>query len=205
MTAIPKKFNPTLSVVFLIAANAIPLIGVLFWGWSVGAVLLAYWIESVIIGVLNIPRIWAAKGAVGKKLFTSVFFSVHYGAFAFAHLTILTSLFGAQDPVSAVLSGGTMMWTAISFFISHLVSLILRLYRREFKDKTAAEQLFAPYGRVMIMHIVVLFGAFFIEFLGSPIYAIVLLVVLKTAIDLRAHRREGRDSRALESLQVSSN
>jgi hypothetical protein len=98
-----------------------------------------------------------------------------------------------------------MMWTAISFFISHLVSLILRLYRREFKDKTAAEQLFAPYGRVMIMHIVVLFGAFFIEFLGSPIYAIVLLVVLKTAIDLRAHRREGRDSRALESLQVSSN
>jgi len=76
--------------------------------------------------------------------------------------------------------------------------------RGEFKDSTPSTQLFAPYGRVMVMHIVVLLGAFLIEFLGSPIYAVVLLVVLKIAIDLQAHLREGREARALESLQVAS-
>jgi len=192
------------SAVFLIGANLIPLIGVLFWGWSVGAVLLAYWIESVIIGVLNIPRIWATPGGAGQKLFTSVFFSVHYGAFATAHLVFLTSLFGATEPMASISAGGAMLWTTISFFASHFISLIMRLMRGEFKDSTPSTQLFAPYGRVMVMHIVVLLGAFLIEFLGSPIYAVVLLVVLKMAIDLQAHLREGREARALESLKVAS-
>ncbi len=190
-----------LSILFLIGANLIPLIGVLIWGWSVGAVLLAYWIESAIIGVLNIPRIWATQGTAGNKLFTSMFFTVHYGGFAAAHLVFLTSVFGAAEPLAAITVGGAMMWTALSFFISHFISLMMRLYRREFKDSVPAVQLFAPYSRVMVMHIVVLFGAFLIEFLGSPIYAVVLLVVIKTAIDLAAHIREGREARALESLQ----
>jgi len=76
--------------------------------------------------------------------------------------------------------------------------------RREFKDSVPAVQLFAPYSRVMVMHIVVLFGAFLIEFLGSPIYAVVLLVVIKIVIDIAAHIREGREARALESLQAAS-
>lgn len=192
-----------LSILFLIGANLIPLIGVLSWGWSVGAVLLAYWIESAIIGLLNIPRIWAAQGSAGNKLFTSAFFTVHYGGFAAAHLVFLTSVFGASEPLAALTVGGAMMWTAISFFISHFVSLIMRLYRREFKDSVPTVQLFAPYSRVMVMHIVVLFGAFLIELLGSPIYAVLLLVVIKTVIDLAAHLREGRGARALESLQTA--
>lgn len=192
-----------LSILFLIGANLIPLIGVLSWGWSVGAVLLAYWIESAIIGLLNIPRIWAAQGSAGNKLFTSAFFTVHYGGFAAAHLVFLTNVFGASEPIAALTVGGAMMWTAISFFISHFVSLIMRLYRREFKDSVPTVQLFAPYSRVMVMHIVVLFGAFLIELLGSPIYAVLLLVVIKTVIDLAAHLREGRGARALESLQTA--
>lgn len=199
-----NKTNQVLPVIFLIGANLIPLIGVIFWGWSVGAVLLAYWIESAIIGVLNIPRIWATPGSAGNKLFTSLFFSVHYGGFAAAHLVLLTSLFGAQETLAAMTSGGAMMWTAISFFISHFISLIMRLYRKEFAGSTPSTQLFAPYGRVIIMHLTVLFGAFFVELLGSPIYAVILLVVLKTVIDLIAHLREGRSARALESLRAAA-
>ena len=197
-----KSNKLTLSIIFLIGVNLIPLFGILFWGWSVGAVLLAYWVESAIIGVLNVPRIWATPGGVGQKLFTSVFFSMHYGAFAAAHLVFLKSTFGADEPLADIMQGGAMMWTAISFFVSHFVSLILRLFRREFKDSTPSTQLFAPYSRVMIMHITVLLGAFLIEFLGSPIYAIILLIMLKTLIDLKAHLREGREARALESLHM---
>lgn len=199
-----KSTKLTISVIFLIGANLIPLIGVLFWGWSVGAVLLAYWIESAIIGVLNVPRIWAAQGSAASKVFTSVFFAFHYGAFAAAHLVFLVNVFGAQEPLASISAGGAMMWTALSFFISHSVSLILRLYRKEFKEIRPAVQLFSPYSRVMIMHITVLFGAFLISLLQSPIFAVVLLVVIKTLIDLTAHLREGREARALESLQVQT-
>ena len=197
-----KNTKLTLSILFLISANLIPLMGILLWGWSVGAVLLAYWIESAIIGVLNIPRIWATKGSIGNKLFTSLFFTVHYGAFAAAHLVFLVNLFGAGQPLAAITAGGAMMWTAISFFISHFVSLMMRLHRKEFQDSLPAVQLFAPYSRVIIMHIVVIFGAVLVEFLGSPIFAVVLLVLIKTVIDLAAHMREGREARALEALKA---
>ena len=38
----------------LIAANLIPLVGVLAWDWSVFHVVVVYWLENVIIGVINI-------------------------------------------------------------------------------------------------------------------------------------------------------
>lgn len=198
-----QKNNPLLpSALFLIAANVMPLFGVLFWGWSVGAILLIYWLESAIIGVLNIPRILATQGKIGEKLFTSLFFTVHYGLFAAAHLALLHSMFGADTALSELFQGGPLMWTTLSFFLSHLISFVMRLWRKEFKDSRPMVQLFAPYSRVMIMHIVVLAGAFLIELLGSPIFAVILLVALKTGVDIKAHIREGREARALESLAL---
>ena len=40
----------TPSILFLIAANLVPLYGVFQWGWKVGDILILYWIENVIIG-----------------------------------------------------------------------------------------------------------------------------------------------------------
>lgn len=47
-----------------------------------------------------------------------------------------------------------------------------------------------PYNRVLVLHLTIIFGAFPVMALGSPIWGLVLLVVLKTAMDLRAHLRE---------------
>jgi len=38
-----------------------------------------------------------------------------------------------------------------------------------------------PYGRVVVLHLTVLFGGWVVMLLGSPLFALVLLVVLKTA------------------------
>jgi hypothetical protein len=43
------------SVFAIIAANQLPLLGVLFWGWSVFALLLLFWPENVIIGFFQDP------------------------------------------------------------------------------------------------------------------------------------------------------
>jgi hypothetical protein len=49
-----------------------------------------------------------------------------------------------------------------------------------------------PYGRVVVLHLTVLFGGWIVLTIGSPLLALVLLVALKTAADVRAHQAERR-------------
>lgn len=44
------------SIAVLIAANLVPLAGVLVWGWSVFNVVVLYWLENVIVGAINILK-----------------------------------------------------------------------------------------------------------------------------------------------------
>ena len=44
------------SVLVLVTANVIPLLGVLFLGWSTFAIVVIYWSENVIIGAINVLK-----------------------------------------------------------------------------------------------------------------------------------------------------
>lgn len=191
MTAL-RRIKLTWPIALLILANLAPLFGTLYWGWSVASVLVIYWAEGVIIGVLNIPRILATRGGMGEKLFTSVFFTLHYGGFAAAHGVFLSQFFDAKSELQSLLIGGALFWTALSFAASHLVSTIIRITRGEFADKKPNEQMGQPYGRVMIMHMVVLLGGFAVMVMGSPMGALLLLIGIKIIVDLRAHIKEDR-------------
>ena len=84
-------------------------------------------------------------------------------------------------------------WTlaAISLFLSHGVSFVTNfLGRREYLAVSPSEQMREPYSRVMVLHATILAGGFLIAILGTPVAALGLLVVLKTAIDVRAHLKE---------------
>mgnify|MGYP000359721118 CR=1 FL=1 len=50
------------AVAALVAVNLLPLVGVAFFGWSLHALLLVYWLESGVVGALNVPRILLASG-----------------------------------------------------------------------------------------------------------------------------------------------
>ena len=41
------------SVLLLIGANLVPLIGVLFFKWDIFSIMLLYWLESGVVGFLN--------------------------------------------------------------------------------------------------------------------------------------------------------
>lgn len=102
------------SVVALVAANAIPIVGVLFLGWSLMTVLILYWIENGIVGLWNLPKIALARGtglADGtgaaanpgcQRTVLLPFFAVHYGVFWLGHglfLTILPAFGSFGGPV----------------------------------------------------------------------------------------------------------
>ena len=52
------------SAIVLIAANVLPLVGVLFFDWSLHTILVLYWIENGIVGLWNLPRIARAQGSM---------------------------------------------------------------------------------------------------------------------------------------------
>jgi hypothetical protein len=49
------------SAIALVIANAIPLLGVLFFGWSLLTILVLFWLENGIVGLWNVPRIILAR------------------------------------------------------------------------------------------------------------------------------------------------
>jgi hypothetical protein len=50
----------------------------------------------------------------------------------------------------------------------------------------------APYGRIVVLHIAILFGGMATLALGSPVFLLVLLIVGKVFLDLKFHQRSHR-------------
>jgi hypothetical protein len=212
----------SLSVAFLIAVNLIPLFGVVFLGWGLFPIMVLYWLENGIIGLFNLPKIVLASAPVGGlpssvsggpdaarpdlllgllgSGFLLVFFAFHYGMFWAVHGIFVFVLFGrSEDPFSGTSDPFAMnipaWWTlaAISLFLSHGVSFFTNfLGKREYLAVSPSEQMGQPYSRVIVLHVTILAGGFLIAMLGTPVAALVLLVILKTAIDVRAHLKEHR-------------
>jgi hypothetical protein len=202
------------AVVALILANLVPLIGVLVLGWSVWTILIVYWLENGVVGAFNVLKMLRAEGAdtgdsagwrVNGRPASSMakaslvpFFVMHYGIFWVVHgVFVLTlPLFMSSMPGMASTPGadlGSILVAVIVLVISHAVSFRLNFIgNREYERVSPAAQMFAPYGRLMILHITIIVGAMAIAFTGAPAAAIVILVLLKIALDLALHLREHR-------------
>jgi cytochrome c oxidase subunit IV len=234
------------AVVALLVANAIPLVGVLFFGWNVWTILTIYWLENGVVGIFNVLKMARAaapedEGAAavtmnGKPIAASAktvlipFFIAHYGLFWLVHGFFILALplflsFGSAvggslsgdpvftfpDPGSVGVIPGPVVGPAAGFasgltsdpvgilivivglFVSHGLSYRLDyIGRGEYLRTNVARQMFAPYGRLVILHITIIFGAFAIALTGAPEAAIAVLVVLKTALDLALHLAERR-------------
>jgi hypothetical protein len=78
----------------------------------------------------------------------------------------------------------------LALFLSHGVSFVYNyILKKEYKRAKSQNLMMAPYGRVVVMHFTVLGGAFFSFALGSPAAILLLLIVLKTIVDVNFHLR----------------
>jgi hypothetical protein len=195
------------SSLILVAANLLPLYGVLVLDWAVFPVMLLFWLENVVIGALNALRMLLADptdlALWGAKLFMVPFFCFHYGMFTAIHGTFVVSMFGAKAydrmdqgliPVAGVLRAIVDFDIAPALAvlaISHAFSFVWNyLVRGEFRRASLGELMGQPYKRVIVLHFTILLGGGFAMALGSPVWALLLLVVLKVGIDLNAHIKE---------------
>lgn len=198
----------------LVAANLIPVLGVLFFGWSIFEIVSLYWFENVVIGVFNVIRIFLCKPdskALGNKSFASTtakfflipFFSFHYGMFCLVHGFFVIGLLGGKGGGNDSSSGVFGMvagifqssgkWFVFSIIASHLFSLIVNyIGKGEYRRVTPDQLMASPYGRIVVLHIAIIFGAFAIAALGSPVGLLLLLIAGKIILDAGLHLRSHR-------------
>jgi len=197
MTASPGGAT-WISGIALVVSNVIPLWGVFEHGWSVGLLLLLYWAESAVIGVLNIAKMIMIDSLRGVGL--SFFFAFHYGIFMFVHGVFVVTMFlgGTKLNVRVVVDDLlSIRWQFLALLVSHTISFVVYwVLGDEKRGRKLQAQMGAPYGRIMVMHFVILLGGGALMWMRSPTGALVLFVILKTALDLAAHRHEHRRAAA---------
>lgn len=199
-----------LAVALLIAANLVPLAGVLFFGWNILTVLALYWVENGIVGAFNVARIYRSVGTDEKggpqtgqnsRTYLAPFFVVHYGLFWVVH-GIFVFAIAAFAP-----SGGAAIYEqfapagvvlgAVVLAISHGASYVRNFIGGgEYRRVSPRSQFWQPYPRLLVLHITILGGALLLITFDQPVLLVALLVVLKTVIDLALHLREHSRLRA---------
>jgi hypothetical protein len=152
----------------------------------------------------------------------AAFFLMHYGIFWAVHglfvllfLPLMTGIglvggfplgpdgslspglgFGGEGPDWQLVGAG-----AIGLTISHGVSFWANfLGRREYLSVSPAQLMLAPYGRLLILHLTIILGAMVSIWIGSPVGALLVLVSLKTLLDLFFHLREHRQQAASDPV-----
>lgn len=183
-----------------------PLVGVAVLGWSVFEILVLYWLENVVVGVLNLFRMAWSRGDDGPmgcamKAIMMPFFVVHYGMFTFVHGIFVGAIFGGPSTTNIgpfelgwvwpVIAQHHLWFAVAALVLSHGVSFVANyLGEGEYRRTTMQQLMTRPYTRIVVLHLVIILGGFVVMALGAPIAALVLLVGLKLGIDLAAHARE---------------
>ena len=191
------------STLALLTANLMPLFGVLALGWSVAPIMVFYWSENLVVGFFNVLKMRLAQGSVANSN-TSLngrpvretdrgamilFFIAHYGIFTLVHGVFVMTLFAARWRGAFSELGLALLFLTVSHGISFRRNFI---GRGEYQKVAFTTLFWQPYGRVVVMHLTILGGGAWAQAKGSPVYALVVLVTLKTIIDLGLHFLEHR-------------
>jgi hypothetical protein len=219
----PPWAGPRATAVGLVAANAVPLVGVVGFGWDLHSLLVVYWIENAVVGLASVAKIHHAEGADDPEELPSIAFNGrqlaslvglsnrriaalfvgHYSAFWIAHggfVVSFPSMFPRMDWASpgivAVAAVGLVAYHAASYRVDYVGE-------RKYEHSGPVTLMIEPYRRVLVLHLTVLLAAFAVSAVGSPVGALAVMVLMKTVLDLRGHWKEhDRARRRLPSTTV---
>lgn len=190
--------------------------GVLALGWPVFFVMALFWFENVVIGGFNVLRMLLSglrMGGAGilAALAMAAFFTVHYGMFTAVHGAFVVALFGVPELGRDAMNGGlagpalrmveSLMadragWLAVLAVVAVQAAAFVQWSIATRASPTPLKELMgAPYGRIMVLHVSLIAGAFLLQAFRSPVAGVLLLVALKLAYDLMAIGNSGASGR----------
>jgi hypothetical protein len=187
--------------------------GVLALGWPVFFVMALFWFENVVIGGFNVLRMLLSglrSGGAGilAALAMAAFFTLHYGMFTAVHGAFVVALFGVPELGRDAMNGGlaapalrmveSLMadragWLAMLAVVAvQAVAFVQWSIATRASPTPLKELMGAPYGRIMVLHVSLIAGAFLLQAFRSPVAGVLLLIALKLAYDLMALGRAPR-------------
>jgi hypothetical protein len=212
---VPVARALTWPVMAAIVVNLVPVIGVLFWGWSAFALIFLYWLENVVIGVRTLASMIANAVVLGGvswlgALFFGAFFTVHYGMFCFGHGVFVMALFGGNafgdsildlaGATQALLMRETNLLIGLGSIVAwQLVQFVLFLTRGEVRRTNVTELMGAPYPRIIVLHITIIAGGFVLLLLNQPLAGLLMLALIKMAFDVAEIMRNEQPKPANEA------
>lgn len=189
----------TLALVVL--SNILPLLGVLLAGWDIYTLLIFYWMETCVIAFWTVMTIAFHKGeetwtfdGLGRRTgglasAGAGFIAVHAGFFMAIHLFLMSSLYGGDWPghlrspqvfLETFLIGQNL-WPMLTLIGLHRAAI----FREDRKEESVAPVIVSLYMRIVVMQVVIIFGAWGAMLLGSGWFGLILLVAMRTILDLR--------------------
>ncbi|MFC7356741.1 DUF6498-containing protein [Jejudonia soesokkakensis] len=197
----PNKYN------ILVWANTLFLLVLLLSGYaSAITIVLAYFMETIIIGLFHILKLWIVvkKGKPGDPtkndgmsgMGVIPFFIVHYGMFVAIQSIFVFSFFAHDFPeikeafhlidnytFALQLDGmhaiiASLVVTNLGYFYTNFLAT------EKYKEYTPAQLFFKPYVRIFIQQFAVILAGFFFIILSQGIAAAILLLIIRLPVDL---------------------
>jgi hypothetical protein len=202
-------------VVIGLMVDLLPIYAVIAWGWNAVPLVMLYWMENIVAGVMTISRIFVSSlrfgiGGVVGGTFLSAFFVVHYGLFCLVHGTFLVAFASftnqrlMENVPFADLEGifryglqsaphvGWIIYAIAAFQV--IVFLVEFIWKGEWKHSSPDKEMMAPYGRIVVLHFGIFVGAGALFLLGQPMVGVLALVLLRAVWGLMSNsKRFGKD------------
>jgi hypothetical protein len=202
--------------------DLLPIIAVVFFGWKAVPLVALYWLENLVIGAFTVLRMigTAANNVLNLAgaAFMVPFFTVHYGMFCFGHGIFLRSFAGGEEgsgpfgggPLSlidwALSTGSHMIWFVMAIIgvnaIFYVTDFILR---GGYREAELGAEMFAPYGRIVTLHVAIILGAGLMLAVGQPLLGVLILIILRVVFGmilnmLRQRKIEGGGSKLMNAV-----
>lgn len=206
-----------LSKATLLISNFIPILGVVFYQWDINSILFLYWLETLVILIFSIIKIKKAQGSplvdqIGKTTINGVdinnfnkkalvkFSKINNGIFILIDLIMILLLFGLPK-----MSTHSIYVALFSITLSHYISYIINyIGKEEFLKISPARAYLIPESRLLIIITISFTGGIFVKMTGGGyMVALIIMVVLKTIVDLYAHTKEHEYTKVV-SREISS-
>jgi hypothetical protein len=202
----PSKLS---AVMLAVLMNAVPLVGVLYFEWSAINVLVLYWFENLLIGFCTLIRLiahraWTRKrgywrhsnrlgiqvdnkpaemGLIGEYAIATFGFTLAHGVFVGAIALIVHQNY--PDQAMWQLSWHQVLRGALAIAAFLGIELAVDLTRiRGASFAALRDYAQARMGRVIVLHLAIIFGMFAMAMSHSPMGILYVLIGIKTCTDL---------------------
>lgn len=186
-----RKISLDRNLILLVLINTMPLVGYLFFSWSVFGIIYFYWLETVVIAFWMIVKVLKtdlsnfetdqnsppSTQRFGLALFLMIFFGVGLAM----HRLFIAALFGESD-----VEKETQLLSLIALFIVHGITFYERfIHSGEYLKPTGKSDFHNVTKRIFILHLTIIIGGGIATIMSEPIGAIVAMVAFKIIVEAR--------------------